>query len=1314
MPFLVLAAGSTIVLALRLASRFLRQRNQDSEEDDLFFPDEDVEASTSCQYGGVDAPRAGAPFGSYSSTSGLEAHLPEQRSQYGSARVERTKLTKEDIQVLTGFLDAGASLPGESGCAIPADLLSISSGEARRRAASVRKVRDWDDSGGSRDWATDTDGRRAGSGMSHDDDDCGGGGGHSDGEERQGMKDAPQLSDGSAASSTSRPGPRSQPAPSNRGIKQVAKPQLNTGGSSGGCGSVTAATIAGDVEGTGDRALSAGRLRTGSGAAAAEGSLGLQVSCSSVLANCSHGSGTDTSVPFRSCGTGTATLTSSSSPGTSQSTEGPELRSDTDSEKLRQKSQEHKQHREKEKQSRRSNLSDSGDIVAEVLAAGKVEQAAALAADRAAVPVVFTAQVEEVERPGELPLALRSSSPPSVPPPPPPLPPTIVAIRVPDPQSLLAIQRQVDALRLQHLQRQAQALMAMPLASRGTQLASTNSAGAAAAALRSPSPASVQVGSVGSISGSGGGGGGALASGTPASPSPIGVHNSGGGRGDRDSTQRATLGGGGRGSPRVGLPSDLHQQVDDLLEDMARRQQQQQQQQQILGYDGDAMARVAGGLSRLPQQHTAAVSDGAPAIRTAACALPAVPGLSLTVGGGGCGASGVDSCGNPAVAGASVRTPSVDNACLPPTSAFATVQNLLLKSELKNDKTEMRQLQKVRADWEASQLHQGGGNGQVMQKSDGGSPWPLEAVQTALMSSLQKPPPAQSRQSFLQPRSTLSLLLPPPPPPQQQQQQQQSPAAFFAGAAARGIRPREIQQQQSHQPALHVQPQPHAVAVAEATAQTRQKIPALSEQLYGADPAAGQFPWTQPRQSYDIARAAALQVAVLTPDYHRMLWDSSPQRDTNGGGGDGDGGSGFFQPASGRIESLPMPTHPASSFPPTPSSKSQTWLQQQKLPQLTQLSQLQTRPQLSQQLPPANLHLPPEEQQQQPGPTQQRQQQYGNVQCSAQNPAVMSPPRSAQRHQQLGQEPASPVTGRGSAGNGITPAEMLCSPPSFRHHLRPKEQAQSQQYESVKRTEDWLNSTPTRVDPTRGSSAYNGGGEDVTLQVLRPHPPMPALTPGGPGSVSFPFMSHSQPLPFLQLQVNPQHSQGTPQATSSAPTSPLRRQDTLYSAGGASSHGSRRTSPHGSRHTSAHGSRRRESSAARRRRELQQLQEKLANQPPPSALAMLSAKMLVEAGERMVPAPKTPGGRAFFVPLKHELRLEMSEQPSSSRLSDSQTSTLGFGSLPTNFTSAGPMMGGTMRPDTRSRGVANNAVLNPTMGHARVVVSSYGQFNGRQ
>ncbi|GIL94647.1 hypothetical protein Vretimale_868, partial [Volvox reticuliferus] len=358
---------------------------------------------------------------------------------------------------------------------------------------------------------------------------------------------------------------------------------------------------------------------------------------------------------------------------------------------------------------------------------------------------------------------------------------------------------------------------------------------------------------------------------------------------------------------------------------------------------------------------------------------------------------------------------------------------------------------------------------------------------------------------------------------------------------------------------------------------------------------------------------------------------------------------GFFQSVGGHIESLPLPKHPDSSFPYMPSSSTQKWLQQQKLQQLS--SQLQTTSQIPQQFwQPANIQLQQQDQQQrqqqqqtlqqqqQPGSYQQWQQDFGKVQCSVQNPTAIRPPH-AHGHQQLSQEPASPVMAGGGAGNGMTPTEMLCSPPSFRHHLRPKEH--SPQSESVKRTEDWLNSTPTRADPTRGSSTYNGG-DDVTLPVLRPHPPTPALTPGGLGSMSFPLTSHSQPLPFLQLQLNVKQCQNTSQATSSAPTSPLRRQDTLHSVGGVSSRGSPRTSPHGSRHTSTHGSRRRESSAARRRRELQQLQEKLANQPPPSALALLSARMLVEAGAKMVPAPKTPGGRAFFVPLKDTEKFDRS------------------------------------------------------------------------
>lgn len=97
--------------------------------------------------------------------------------------------------------------------------------------------------------------------------------------------------------------------------------------------------------------------------------------------------------------------------------------------------------------------------------------------------------------------------------------------------------------------------------------------------------------------------------------------------------------------------------------------------------------------------------------------------------------------------------------------------------------------------------------------------------------------------------------------------------------------------------------------------------------------------------------------------------------------------------------------------------------------------------------------------------------------------------------------------------------------------------------------------------------------------------------------------------------------------------------------GGGSRHGSRHGS--GSRHESSHHRRRAE--RHRVAAENQMIAQKLAAQEaaPLSPLAVYSARLLHEAGEKLKPAPRSPTGRAFFVPLKHELRLEMSEKHSS-------------------------------------------------------------------
>ncbi|KAG2437854.1 hypothetical protein HXX76_005472 [Chlamydomonas incerta] len=96
----------------------------------------------------------------------------------------------------------------------------------------------------------------------------------------------------------------------------------------------------------------------------------------------------------------------------------------------------------------------------------------------------------------------------------------------------------------------------------------------------------------------------------------------------------------------------------------------------------------------------------------------------------------------------------------------------------------------------------------------------------------------------------------------------------------------------------------------------------------------------------------------------------------------------------------------------------------------------------------------------------------------------------------------------------------------------------------------------------------------------------------------------------------------------------VRRQKSITSqnSGGDGAQSSHRSS-----------SKQRESSKAKARREAAALQAKLANAPPPSPLALLGAKLLQEAGEKLQPAPRMPTGRAFFVPIRPDLRLDISE-----------------------------------------------------------------------
>ncbi|EFJ45132.1 hypothetical protein VOLCADRAFT_94519 [Volvox carteri f. nagariensis] len=639
---------------------------------------------------------------------------------------------------------------------IPADLDSVSSGEARRRAASVRKVRDWDDAGGG----------------------------------PQGWVPPPERG-GSGSSSSSSGGGRSRGEPQSAGSRGSSAPP-------------TALTSGRHLA-----VESESRPGCGDGSAAADdGASGLRVGGSSMAANCSHGSGTDASVPYRSCGTGTGTLTSSSSPDTSQSADLPELRCDTDSEKLQQQQQQQRQHqsqqqekkdkeklecqqqqqqREGEKRGKearggggsgKSQYSQvAGDILTEVLASSKAEQATtvAAAAARAGPVVVAAAAAAVAERfgahsdPGELPPALRPSSPPYVPPPPPPLPPTIVVTRAPDVESLLAIQRQ-------HLQRQAQALLAVPAASRGTPLRGSTSSGcavpaatAAAGGVRSQSPTSAPFpNSVRLRSGGSGAAAEAAASpsisgATPTSPTcSLGVSSGRGGGGWDVSNSRVGPGDGPLGDHTAGLSPPLQQQVDQLRQDVARRQQQHQQQShdqplpppqpqqhQLIGSGRDA--------SPLTQPLTASAMSNGMTGNTPFAALEAawLP-ISASSGGGGGGHVGRQAAAAAAATG------------LDQTSAFLTVQKLLLKPPPGPTGAAF-----------AGPVEAGGGGGGGG-GGDGGQ-WPLEAIQAARMSTLQR----ASRKS------------------QERQQQQQQPQSRWS----------------SHQ----IEPQSTMIAVAEATIQQQQQ-----------------------------------------------------------------------------------------------------------------------------------------------------------------------------------------------------------------------------------------------------------------------------------------------------------------------------------------------------------------------------------------------------------------------------------------------------------------------------------------------------------
>ncbi|KAG2449806.1 hypothetical protein HYH02_005329 [Chlamydomonas schloesseri] len=134
----------------------------------------------------------------------------------------------------------------------------------------------------------------------------------------------------------------------------------------------------------------------------------------------------------------------------------------------------------------------------------------------------------------------------------------------------------------------------------------------------------------------------------------------------------------------------------------------------------------------------------------------------------------------------------------------------------------------------------------------------------------------------------------------------------------------------------------------------------------------------------------------------------------------------------------------------------------------------------------------------------------------------------------------------------------------------------------------------------------------------------------GPSAVPAELLDNSNgPVPLWRIaSFNRQLSVSQP--------SMVRRQKSISSqnSGGDGAQSSHRSSSR----------RHRESSKAKAKREAAVLQAKVANGPPPSPLALMGAKLLHEAGEKLQPAPRLPTGRAFFVPLRPDLRLDVNER----------------------------------------------------------------------
>ncbi|GFR42613.1 hypothetical protein Agub_g3544, partial [Astrephomene gubernaculifera] len=1257
MPLLFIAAGGTLALALRAAVRVLQRRKEDAnhrdgygKEEDFFFTDED--AGTSTSYRRAD-----------NRTLDLSCPVPEKACGEQSLHLSRQHL--EAVAAEPEFVEDG---PFE-------DLASVSSSEARRRATSIRKVREWDDTGATLDWiqaeAIDRDGSAGGassgsgsggvgSGGSGGGSGGSGGSGSSCGEDSRTLTGGRTATRSAASSSATSSSPSHQEAPpspfstpqSSRlhacGPTQGGTPAKTAFGSlvaleSAGpkqqqqlqlvCGEWVAGK-GGDVAAVCDIARGSGGGGAGAVAAARKGVSEAVAACSSTAGICSHdsggsgagdgsggggsggvdavgqGAGRDgvplPALPFteqeicdihtnsnkkggkksdsNSCGTG-ETATSSSRHSSCSPAASAAHSSDPESEK--QAKQHHPKHQpQPQQQHQRRSVSDPDPDPASASASASAAAAPAASAKPATTTTTsktapppaapspsparprltdLHAELEE-RRSAEAAAAAAAAQP---------LPPTILATRPPDPKSLLAIQKQVEALRLQHLQRQAQALLPAPAASRGAGQQPLQHMTQQQQPLQQQQQVHVQQVGMQQLQRDIAGGAYMLQAQQPVA--------------------------GATGVPQMLHPSQLLQQKQQLLQQLLQRQLQQQQQA-TPGNMYQGYCKAASGGSTLT---TAAATASAIATSTASHGAGLMPSRLLFF------SAPSSPSPSPLRSAPQERALLVPSQETPATPAACAAYPCSPSSPLYGDR------------------------------------WPEEAVRAARMGTVQ----CQSRQRERGESPNRQ-------PPEQQSQTQQ----------LQQLQTRLLQQQQQQQQGAY---QGAAAGVSNSALLPPSQLLATQHAAWGMQPQVTMQPAAQ--QAHQMGSPSRGQQGM--PQAATRLMDAAAAS----------------MQAFGSPVSPPISPDDEKKRPRPPQS-----------PIRAQHERLQQQQQLQQPLTVQELFALQQQQQRQ---LQGQQQQHSSS---------------------LPHAPAESAFARATAAAAAALAGSRRFSPSFHEPTSPPASPLIQAYhhsdsnnvanttpltavDSVRRTQEWISSTASQQGHQHHQQQQQPGLANApsfahslavaaAKQLLGTSPiPIPAIigppaitasfapsspprhtlptaaiggvsyTSSSPGSFRIPAGVTDAPAPAPTPQFplapgsnSPQDSMHHPprppplqlqllQSPSIARSLSPNQLDTLTSrvSGGGSSHGSRSNanSPSG---------RPRHSSTRRRQREqlLLLAQQKLAaSQIPPSLLALYGSHLLQESGEQFVEAPKLPSGRAFFVPLKHEHRLDVSSERLSSRLS---------------------------------------------------------------